>query len=57
MKTVGLTFPDAAPAVEPATEGKFTCPHCGKEYKSESALTKHIQDKHPDTGGTPTDPA
>ena len=36
-KTVGLVFHD---------EPKFICPHCGKEYKNESALEKHIKEKH-----------
>lgn len=46
MKTVGLTFPEAAPSVVPASSEKFACPHCGKEYKSQTALTKHIEEKH-----------
>ena len=27
---------------------KFICPVCGKEYKSEAALNKHIAKEHPD---------
>lgn len=42
-KTIGLVFPAA----------KFVCPQCGKEYKSQEALDKHIADKHPE----PTPPA
>lgn len=42
MRTVGLIFPP-----EESSE-IFRCPHCGKEYKSEAALDKHIRDKHPD---------
>ena len=40
---VGLTFdvPESAPEV-------YTCPICGKEYKTEEGLDKHIQDKHPE---------
>ena len=30
-----------------AAETKFTCPVCGKEYKSETTLAKHIAEKHP----------
>lgn len=37
-KTVGLTF-------EPSS---FVCPHCGKEYKTEEGLTKHIEKEHKD---------
>ena len=37
-KTVGLT-------VKPAE--KYICPHCGKEYRSEESMKKHIADKHP----------
>ena len=40
MRTVGLILPPEEPA--------YICPHCGKNYKSEAALTKHLQDKHPD---------
>lgn len=45
-KIVGLVFEEAA--------AKLACPHCGKEYKAEEALAKHIKDKHPDVpdGGT-----
>lgn len=35
-KIIGLVF-----------EEKFVCPVCGKEYKSQEALEKHIKDKHP----------
>ena len=42
---IGLIFPGEAPNVEPAAE-KFTCPHCGKEYKTQEGLDKHIKDKH-----------
>jgi len=36
-----------------APEEKFTCPVCGKEYKSESALNRHMEDKHsPAANGT-----
>ena len=47
-KIVGLTF-DEAPAL--------VCPHCGKAYKTNATLAKHIKDNHPDaadgTGETP----
>lgn len=39
---VGLTFK------EPIAPEVYTCPHCGKEYKTEDGLAKHIQEKHPD---------
>ena len=42
-KIVGLVFKAAAPA----TEEKFTCPICGKEYKTKDGLDKHIAEKHP----------
>ena len=44
MKRVGLLIteePQDTPAV-------FPCPHCGKEYKSESALKAHCKKEHPD---------
>lgn len=39
MRFVGLRLPD---------EPKFICPDCGKEYKSEAALKKHMEKEHPD---------
>ena len=32
-------------------ETMYTCPICGKEYKTEEGLTKHIAEKHPDGAG------
>lgn len=26
---------------------KFVCPYCGKEYKTEDGLNKHIEKEHP----------
>ena len=46
MQTIGLTFPETAPSVWPASSENFSCPHCGKEYKSQTALAKHIEEKH-----------
>ena len=45
MRTIGLIFPSRVP------DEKYVCPACGKEYKSEAALSKHLQDKHSDTEG------
>lgn len=42
MKTVGLTFPEEQNAAE------FICPHCGKAYKTEAALAKHVEKEHPE---------
>ncbi len=42
-KIVGLTFEEEA--------AKLPCPHCGKEYKTEEAMAKHIKDKHPEAAG------
>lgn len=47
MRVVGLTFQEPAPAPV------FTCPICGKEYKSEDSLKNHIKTKHPDAGKEP----
>lgn len=33
--------------VEPDDSPKFLCPVCGREYKSEAALNKHIAKEHP----------
>lgn len=41
-KIVGLTFKSTVPD----DEAKFICPHCGKEYKTEEGLNKHIAEKH-----------
>ena len=47
-RIVGLVFPEAVPIEEPESAEKFTCPHCGKEYKTAEGLEKHIKDKHPE---------
>ena len=47
-RIVGLVFPEAAPIEESASGEKYTCPVCGKEYKTEEGLEKHIKDKHPE---------
>ena len=36
MKTIGRIFEDP----------KFVCPHCGKEYKTQENLDKHITKEH-----------
>ena len=36
MRIVGMILPPEEPA--------YICPHCGKNYKSEAALAKHLQD-------------
>lgn len=41
-KIVGLTFN------EPAAPDMYKCPYCGKEYKTEDGLAKHIKEKHSD---------
>ena len=38
MRIVGMILPPEEPA--------YICPHCGKNYKSEAAFAKHLQDKH-----------
>lgn len=45
-RIVGLVFPEAAPIEESASGETYTCPVCGKEYKTEEGLQKHIADKH-----------
>ncbi len=30
---------------------KFVCPVCGKEYKTEDGLNKHIEKEHPQGQG------
>ena len=45
-KTVGLTF-DKAPGSKAPTD-MFVCPTCGKEYKTEEGLAKHIEKEHKD---------
>lgn len=37
-KTVGLVFTKKEP--------EYVCPHCGKVYKTEENLNKHIEEKH-----------
>lgn len=33
--------------VEDDVAEKFTCDHCGKEFGSKAALTKHMKKEHP----------
>jgi len=49
MRKVGLSAPVEAPAA--AEVEKLVCPYCGKEYKTEEALAKHIETKHPEAAG------
>lgn len=45
------TPPLADPAaVETASdeEGDFVCPVCGKSYKTQAGLDKHMSEKHPE---------
>lgn len=38
MKIVGLVFEDTK---------EFICPVCGKAYKTQAKLDKHMEEKHP----------
>lgn len=31
----------------PAAPTTFTCPECGKEYKTVEGLNKHVEKEHP----------
>ena len=42
-KTVGLVFPKKKKAPE------FVCAVCGETFKSQKALDKHVEEKHPAT--------
>lgn len=49
-RIIGLTFPADTAGEAPGKDAEtFSCPHCGKGYKSQASLTKHIKDKHPET--------
>ncbi|MEG2096805.1 MAG: C2H2-type zinc finger protein [Pseudoflavonifractor sp.] len=48
MRKVGLNAPIEAAAAEVE---KLVCPYCGKECKTEEALAKHIETKHPEAAG------
>ena len=50
MHIVGLTFEEAPAPV-------FACPVCGKVYKNEDAMKKHIKEKHPEYEGVGAAPA
>lgn len=45
-RIVGRTFPQ--PAQPAGTE--FVCAICGKVYKTQEGLEKHMKKEHPDTG-------
>lgn len=48
-RIVGLVFPaEAGEASVQAAEDAYTCPVCGKGYKSQASLDKHIKSKHPE---------
>lgn len=40
-----------------APDEEHICPHCGKKYKSQENLDKHIKDKHPEAAENPADEA
>lgn len=46
MRIVGLVFDEPAPA-----EPQYTCPVCGKTYKSAKGITDHMHKDHPDYTG------
>ena len=50
----GTTEPEPEPEPETPEDGsaapvRFQCPHCEKDYASESGLANHIKEKHPGT--------
>lgn len=49
-RIVGLVFPVPTEAGEPPVQAaeEYTCPVCGKGYKSQASLDKHIASKHPE---------
>jgi len=48
-KIIGLIFEQETSPKKADNPDVFKCPVCGKEYKTEEGLQKHIQDKHPET--------
>ena len=40
-RTVGLTFDDHEAAA-------FICPKCGKDYKTEDGMQRHMKKEHPE---------
>ena len=48
-KLIGKTYAAPAPAaVAPRVTACITCPHCGREYKTEKGLADHIAKEHAD---------
>lgn len=45
-KIVGLVLPENA--------SWYTCPHCGRAYKSEDAMRKHLREKHGESAAPET---
>lgn len=43
--------------VVPKETPKFICPVCGKEYRRETDLKKHVEKEHPDPPANPPDGA
>lgn len=50
---IGLVFDTP----EDTHNEEHVCPHCGKKYKNQENLDKHIKDKHPEAAEDPTDAA
>jgi len=47
-KIIGLIFEQETSPKKADNPDVFKCPVCGKEYKTEEGLERHIQDKHPE---------
>ena len=45
-KIIGITY-------EKEQDELFACPVCGKEYKTQEGLDKHIAEKHPEPKDEP----
>lgn len=47
-RIVGLVFPAEAGEAATREVEEYACPVCGRKYKSQASLDKHIKDKHPE---------
>lgn len=45
---VDVTVDEHGEVVENDVADKFVCEHCGKEFGSKAALTKHMKKEHPE---------
>ena len=44
---IGKAYAAPSPAKPAAVPAAYSCPHCGKEYKTAKGLEEHLSKEHP----------